>query len=117
MAMLGFMQKCISRSAPKPLHDIFQFAPAPVRALRSGKNRHPRHLQSWIDGNQTDILFRSVLGMVDTYNALPAYIALCDNIEMFQLLLQEKIKIACADGVSNWQCDIMQSLLHKSGNG
>ena len=59
---------------------------------------------SIIDGTQKAIARRSLLGLLDVYNLLPASVVeQCPSVPLFQKALQELVTECAAAGTDGWQ--------------
>ena len=64
---------------------------------------HGLQLRSIVDGHQKEIAQRSMLGMIDVYNILPASIVeQCPCVKSFQSALQTLASKCASRGVDEW---------------
>jgi len=63
-----------------------------------------------IDGDQSELLVRSVFGLIGSYNSLPSDIALCDDLKKFKAQVLDVVKDACANKVDGWNTSVKFSL-------
>ena len=65
--------------------------------------RHARQLHDPIDGTTSRVMERSVLGLMCSYNALPASVVQLKTPKTFQRALQKAVKTCASSGSSNWE--------------
>ena len=103
IAMLAVLHKVTLGLAPPQLAALFPRAalPDPGRcATRLLVRRHQHQLAERTC--RTDILKRSLFGLVRIYNLLPPEVVSASTISAFQSRLQKGVKAAAAQGVDNW---------------
>ena len=104
IAMLAVLHKVVLGLAPPQLAALFPKAPPlergriPTRLL---VRRHEHQLL--LRAFRTDVLKRSLFGMVAVYNLLPSDVVAAKTVPAFQRLLQKGVKAAAAQGVETWQ--------------
>ena len=104
IAMLGLIHRCVLGHGPPHFKKYIRFAASPSRVSRQVDRRHRLQLCSIIDGSQKDIARRSLLGLIDVYNLLPASIVEQNSsVQMFQSSLQAMIVDAAASATDGWQ--------------
>ena len=64
--------------------------------------RHKFQLVTFRKGKILDLLTNSVLGLIDIYNLLPAYVVAASSVKEFQGKLQGLLKQLAGDGVDEW---------------
>ena len=105
IAILGIIHRCVLGYGPLHFREYIRLAEQPNRGVtRRTAQSHRLQLCSIIDGTQKEIARRSLLGMVDVYNILPASIverSAC--VKSFQASLQELISDCAAAETDGWQ--------------
>ena len=87
-AMLGFIFKCVKGLAPKRCQTLFERkASSTLHTTRFQDHRHPLQLFDPIVFHPTDILKRSVYGLVVIWNALPEEIVSRNEVKLFHTSL------------------------------
>ena len=105
IAMMGLLQRVARGVAPPQLSSVIcreNTATFP-RCLRGPSLRHNSQLQDPIDGTHSNMMERSVLGLVYPYNCLPQKVIVSKSISIFQRTLQAAVKRVARDRVNNWQ--------------
>ena len=105
VSMLGLIHRIVLRLAPpeydqyiKPASDVsFQ------RGWAFSAVRHNKQLQDPIDGTHINIMERSVLGLIHTYNCLPQSVVNMKHVNSFQRKLQQALKNAAKGGLEQWE--------------
>jgi hypothetical protein len=69
---------------------------------RETRFRHNRQLITHRKGKFLDVLAQSILGLVDVYNLLPAYVVDADDTSTFQGMLQQILVAAAEHNVTAW---------------
>ena len=90
---------CARGFAPVRLCNLFVRARSPHSHFTRGSIRHTLQLVDPIDGTQSALVERSVLGLVRYWNALPDDLVYSKNVNIFQSDLQQYAKHACASGM------------------
>ena len=113
MAMLGALHKITLGIAPAQLMALFPPIPAPVtgtaaRTLDRQRLRHwrpPHDCQLHTDAHfqSSDVLLRSLFGLVKCYNRLPQQVIAAKSVEEFQRLLQNGLRKGASSGLTEWQ--------------
>ena len=108
MAMLGALHKVNLGTAPAQLMVLF-----PPRAsaddtfdrlrLRHWRPLHARQLHTEADFLSTDVLRRSLFGLVHCYNRLPPQLVAAKTVKDFQRKLQWGLQKCAHDGNPEWQ--------------
>ena len=90
VAMLGFIHKSVLGFAPPMCCSMFVREPESHHShvTRSSQRRHSLHVRDPIDGSHTELLKRSVYGLVRTYNSLPQVVIDIRDVSTFQRALQ-----------------------------
>ena len=103
IAMLAVLHKVVLGLAPPQLAALFPAAP-PAEPGRSSTRllvrRHDRQLLQRVC--RTDVLKRSLFGMVSVYNALPPEVVSAKTISAFQSKLQSGVRVAAMRAVEEW---------------
>ena len=106
MAALGLIHRTVLGLGPPHFREWFfpsdEVAPYPIRHQVS---KHTRQLYSYVRGNQTELLKRSLLGQVQVYNKLAQNVVDCGTVKTFQRQLKQQLKV-CATAPSTrrpWQ--------------
>ena len=104
IAMLGVIHKCVLGITHKSLCDLFPLAPTGHRFPTSfASTLHNKQLLDRCDGSQTEVLQRSIFGLVRVYNLLPQVIIDLSCVKSFQGALTEMVRIRCRDAAVGWQ--------------
>ena len=105
MAMLGLIHRTTLNSGPP--HFRRWFVPLEPRATGHSTRRqtrlHNRQLHDPADGSHSELLRRSVFGLVRVYNELPQETVDKGTVKTFQQSLQNALKDAARQGSENWQ--------------
>ena len=70
---------------------------------RLAERRHNKQLHDWLDGNHSDLLQRSLLGLTRTYNGLPQAAVDEPTVSDFQRHLQKLVKQRVQEGDDHWR--------------
>ena len=99
IAMLGLLYKIARRETHPAFFDLFPFDNAvPHHTTRLTMRRHRIQLQNRCDGSQSDVLNRSIFGMVRVFNVLPEEAINQTSVKMFQKVLTRIAKEHCEAG-------------------
>ena len=105
MALLGLVHRTVLGLGPPHFTRWFFAAPDTgyryQTRLRTG--RHTRQLYDYLQGDQTELLRRSVLGLPRVYNSLPQETVDQQTVSGFQRKLQELVKSKLQQGDENWE--------------
>ena len=66
-------------------------------------SRHNKQLHDWVDGEHTELLRRSPLGLTRVYNGLPQTVVDANSVSDFQGELQELVRRAASRREDNWE--------------
>ena len=103
MGMLGLIHRCVIDKGPVHFKKYFVLAAAPSRMNgREAIRSHDKQLISHRKGHFLEIVSNSVLGLVDIYNLLPAYIVSAPTVSLFQRRLQEMLVTCVREGEPEW---------------
>ena len=106
IAMLGIIHRCVLGQGPPHFKQFVQPVAAGNRMHETRRSRrlHSLQVHSFIDGHQKELAKRSLLGMLDVYNLLPASIVeQCSSVSAFQSGLQ-RMALECAlFGFEEWE--------------
>ena len=102
---LGLIHKCVLKLAPESLQRLFpRETRAPHRhCTRLAQQRHNQQLLDRCDGTHSDLLARSIFGLVKVYNLLAQSVVDCQCVKSFQQALTAKAKDACKSNVAGWE--------------
>ena len=108
MAMLGVLHKVNLGTAPKQLKELFPprgpvEQPFDRQRLRRWRPPHTRQLHTEARFTSTDVLQRSLFGLVHLYNRLPQHLVEAKSVKEFQRKLQWGLKKCAESGVQDWQ--------------
>ena len=104
--MLGIVHRCVLGRGPSHFKQFVQPADTGNRSHETRRSRrlHGLQVRSIIDGHQKDLARRSLLGMLDVYNLLPASIVeQCSSVSAFQSALQKMAFEFAMSGVEEWE--------------
>lgn len=105
IAILGLLFK-IAKGKSHP--DFELLFPRDVRArnwhTRANESSHDMRLVDICNGNQSDLINRSIFGAVRVFNRLPSFLLEVESVQGFQRLLTERVRHFCRQGFNNWQC-------------
>ena len=105
IAVLGLLHKC-ARGVAHPAF-LRLFPPAPSERphnheMRQQKLKHGYQLLERCQGHHTDMLSRSLFGLVRSYNRLPQHIVEQNNVSEFQSALTQDARRLCRDKSPGW---------------
>ena len=108
IAMLGILHKVVLGLAPAPLAALFPVVgtvtePFARQRLRYWEPRHSKQLHTDVDFFSTDVMQRSLFGLVRLYNKLPQRVVDSKTPKVFQGKLQAALKKHAASGAADWQ--------------
>ena len=105
VAMLGVIHRAVLRKGPPQLWPFFPKATRRTEgATTRSADRHKEQLQTYCTGNHLEVLKRSVLGLVEVYNALPpAVVQSSTTVKALQGQLQALVLTQARAGVEDWQ--------------
>ena len=96
------MFRAVLQKGPPQLRSFFKRAEQ-GRETRSSE-WHDFQLQTYRNGDHLEVLRRSVLGLVETFNLLPpAVVEGAKTVQSFQAQLQELVLTAAKGGVQDWK--------------
>ena len=104
IALLGLLHKIELGFAHSSLRSLFPRADSVERKniTRLCFNRHSRQLHDECDGTHTEVMSRSIFGLVRIYNLLPESVASSKSVSRFQHLLTGAVKSQCQSNVLDW---------------
>ena len=108
MAMMAVLHKVTLGTAPAKLLELFPNAPAvpgtfDLQRLRRGwRPPHDKQLFTACSFQSTDVLQRSLFGLVRCYNALPPALVASKTVKEFQRRLQWALRRAAESNVPEW---------------
>ena len=113
MAMLGALHKVTLGIAPAQLMDLFPAKPTlPVgtsahsfdrQRLRHWRAPHDCQLHTEAHFQSSNVLLRSLFGLVFCYNKLPQHVVAAKSVKEFQRHLQYGLMKGANSGMPNWQ--------------
>ena len=99
ISALGLLYKIAKRQTHPDLHELFPLdSQTPVHNTRLASRRHKLNLQDKCDGTQSEILNRSIFGMVRVFDALPEQTIACPSVKLFQKALTQIARERCEAG-------------------
>ena len=103
--MLGLIHRCLLGRGPPQFNEFIRRADAdPERHTRQSVRRHRFQVRSIVDGHQKELAKRSLLGMLDIYNMLPAAIVeRSASVKEFQQALQNMVCDRTQASDSAWE--------------
>ena len=104
--MLGIIHRCVLGRGPPHFSKFVQLAGSSHRTHETRRSHHHHCLQvcSIIDGHHKELAKRSLLGMLDVYNLLPASIVeRCSTVSSLQSALQQMALAFALDGMEDWE--------------
>ena len=104
-AMLGAVYRCVHHLAHEDLCSLFTRSQVePLHRTRSVSIAHNYQLEDpCADGSTSDVLARSIFGLVRVWNRLPSDVVNMPTVAEFQGALQKMVKQACCNNSENWQ--------------
>ena len=114
IAMLGLIHRCACGRGPRHFAEFFQLSSASGQEQSSAQGKHSRQLGTWRQSmacdwwgrshrpGPPDYFLRSVFGLVDVFNDLPADVGNLDDTSEFQGALQDMCKGVAAAGHQGW---------------
>ena len=113
MAMLGALHKVTLGIAPAQLMDLFPAKPTlPVgmsahsfdrQRLRHWRAPHDCQLHTEAHFQSSNVLLRSLFGLVFCYNKFPQHVVAAKSVKEFQRHLQYGLMKGANSGMPNWQ--------------
>ena len=105
ISMMGLLHRVTLGDAPVQFRSFIY--PAKPGAQNRGWaytfERHGKQLHDPIDGTASRMMERSVLGLIYSYNALPAQVVKYTSTKTFQCCLQKGVRACARAGSPNWQ--------------
>ena len=103
IGMLGLVHRTVLEKGPPHFQKWF----FPARPKHSHKTRlqeraHQHQLFDYVDGDQTELLRRSALGLPHVYNRLPKWVVEKKTVSAFQTALQKLVLQRLRKGDANW---------------
>ena len=105
MAALGLVHRTVLGQGPQHFRDWFFPAQAPLHRYKTRyqTHRHSKQLHDYLQGNHTELLRRSLLGVPRVYNTLPQDTVNARSVKLFQRRLQQELKELAQRGKDNWK--------------
>ena len=108
ISMLGVLHKVNLGSAPPQLQELFPRLgsvdePAGRCRLRYWRMLHDRQLATPVDRTSSDVLRRSLFGVVRCYNKLPQKVVDAETVKALQRDLQRGLLCAAEQDMKDWQ--------------
>ena len=99
IAMLGLIHKCATGQAPSELCKLFTFDSRrlPYNTRQTTRYHHLR-LADRINGNHSNLLARSLFGLVKFYNIIPKRIVNNKSVKHLQGFVQAEAILRCKSG-------------------
>ena len=103
VAMLGIVHRTVLGRGPKHFEKFFVLANQSSHPTgRLNSKGHEYQLQTYRTGRYLDVVAHSLLGAIDVYNILPAYVVDARDVSEFQNRLQQILKIGAAECHADW---------------
>ena len=104
IALLGLVHRTVLKKGPVHFQKWFFLSERQRHAYqtRLQERRHNRQLHDWLDGNHSELLRRSPLGLARVYNQLPQRVVDCSCVKDCQRELQELVRAEAERGVEDW---------------
>ena len=103
IAMLGIIHRAVIGKGPVHLHKFFRRGePTYAARTRLQFRRHDMQLVEYRNGDHTDYVKRSILGLVSVYNLLPSSAVHTNTVSVFQARLQDLVKERALAGCHDW---------------
>jgi hypothetical protein len=118
IAMLGLLHRITIGSAPPQFSELVFPSRSSSSAPRYWRHRHGRHdrqLHDPIDGTQSNMMQRSLFGLIYTYNMLPQPVIDAKSVSSFQKLLQNAVKSAARREHVSWKVLLRSGVRDMSG--
>jgi hypothetical protein len=108
IAMLGVLRKVVLGTAPPALAALFPFVGvvfgrSTAPRSRSWRPKHTRQLHTDVTFTSTDVMQRSLFGLVRLYNKHPQHTVDATSARSFQGRLQAALKKSATIELENWQ--------------
>ena len=108
IAMLGVLHKVVLGIAPKQISDLFPILgvvdePFLRQRVRHFRPLHDKQISTQADFMSTDLMQRSLFGLVRCYNQLPQSVVESKSVRAFQGLLQFGLKSMASSNRDSWQ--------------
>ena len=105
IAMLGLIHRAALRQGPQHFREWFVPAPpAPTTLVtRRSTRAHRWQLHDLVDSDHTELLKRSVFGLIRVYNELEQNIVDTRSVKEFQHNLQNKLKQLAENNTEGWE--------------
>ena len=119
IAMMGLLFRIAKGRAPPQFNSVIrraEAAPFP-RNLRQPAAQHNLQFHDPIDGTAPRMMERSVLGLIYSFNMLPASMLELDSTNVFQRRLQTAVKRAYSDGFVEWGAVLRKGVRENSLRG
>ena len=101
--MLGLVHRILLGEGPPHFKKWFyREDKARPYSTRLAEKTHHRQLHNYVDGEHTELLKRSALGLPRVYNRLPAEVVECRSVKDFQAALQKLVEKEAKTGRENW---------------
>ena len=104
IAMLGLLHKVSLGLAHEGFRALFPPAAqhSHGRLTRANVSRHNKQILDRCDGGQSQVLHRSIFGLVPIYNSLPQACIDLPSVSRFQSFLTRRVKLACESNQTDW---------------
>jgi hypothetical protein len=103
LAMLGVVHRAVIGKGPRQLSAFFSRRGSTwASRTRMQGSRHGMQLEEYRNGDQTEYIRRSVLGLVTIYNLLPCFVVHAETVSIFQSRLQDVLKERALAGCADW---------------
>ena len=104
IGILGLIHKCVVGVADITLRELFPAAEQRCHRhdTRLSSRRHNKQVLDRCDGRHSELLARSIFGLVKVYNLLPQHMVDHTEVTAFQHTLTLHAKHVCKSGVHDW---------------
>ena len=104
IAMLGVIHRTVLGKGPAQLQQFFcRKAKEGVARTRLQARRHDCQLVEYCDGHHTELIRRSVLGLISVYNLLPQHAVQATSVSLFHSCLQSLVQERALGGDEAWR--------------
>ena len=108
LKVVSLKYRCVLGDGPPQFREYFQMDRGHSSGIstRLAEDKHCRQLKEPRVSSSTDIMKRSILGLIAVYNMLPEEVVMSDTVQDFQSLLQELVKLRALAQCDNWKLSL-----------
>ena len=105
IAMLGIIHRCVLGDGPPQFSKYFELDTGydSGYSTRLAEGKHSKHLKKLRTTSSSEVMKRSILGLIAIYNMLPEEVVMCSETSDFQTALQDLVKIRAVAGCDDWK--------------